>query len=205
VSSIDLNQFESEMWSAVADLEEARRALDTATRKLAEQREATSFSMQRYGAALTIEQLQVSREVVRSLYWEHRDIHAQAIADAFAIKGGGGRVHEYAGSEPFETPCAGGCGIPMRLTARTAPIPTCEDCAARQQAEREEHWRRAAVRQQEEQRKQDEWVRQQLLEGRTTEELYVEMTERWTHGGPLSYLKDMAAMVEAEGAGPNPF
>jgi hypothetical protein len=161
--------------------------------------------MQRYGAALSIEQQQVARDVIRSLYWEHRDLHAQAIADAFAIKGGGGRVHEYAGSEPFETPCAGGCGRPMRLAARTAQIPTCEECTARQHAERDEANRVYALKYQAEQREQDEWVRQQLLEGRTPEELYVEMTERWTHGGPLNYLKDMAALVEAEAAGSNPF
>jgi hypothetical protein len=205
VSNIDLGKFESEMWSAVADLEETRRTIDAATRRLAEQREVASVAMQRYGAALSIEEQPVPREVIRSLYWEHRGLHAQAIAEAFAIKGGGGRVHEYAGSEPFETPCAGGCGRPMRLAARTTQVPTCEECAARQQAEREEMWRENARRHQAEQREQDQWVRQQLLEGRTPEELYVEMMERWTHGGPLNYLKDMAAMVDAEGAGPNPF
>lgn len=77
--------------------------------------------------------------------------------------------------------------------------------AARQQAEREKMWRANARRHQAEQREQDEWVRQQLHEGRTPEELYVEMMERWTHGGPLNYLKNMAAIVDAERAGPKPF
>lgn len=205
MSNIDLEKFESEMWSAVGDLEEARRALDEAARQLADEQERVATALQRYGAALTIEQEKVSRDVIRSLYWEHRDVRAASIADAFALKGGGGRVYEYAGSEPFETPCAGGCGRPVRLTARTAPVPTCEACVERQRTEREAGNREAALRYQREQEEQDEWVRQQLLEGRSPEELYVEMMERWTHGGPLNYLKNMAALVEAEGAGPNPF
>jgi hypothetical protein len=93
----------------------------------------------------------------------------------------------------------------MRLAARTAPIPTCDACAAREKAEREEIWQENARRHHAEQREQDEWVRQQLLDGRSPEELYVEMVERWTQGCPLDYLKNMAAMVDADGAGPNPF
>ncbi|MET3567965.1 hypothetical protein ABIC47_003479 [Leifsonia sp. 563] len=205
MNNIDLDRFESEMWSAVDELEQARRAVDEATRRLAEQRERTNTVMQRYGGALAIEDRQVPQQVVRSLYWEHRDIHAQAIADAFALKGGGGRVHEYAGSEPFETPCAGGCGRPVRLVARTSSVPTCPECAARIEAERQAHFREVALHHQKERQEREEWARRQMLEGRTPEELYVEMTERWVTGGPLPWLKDLAAELETEERGANLF
>jgi hypothetical protein len=188
--------YEAELWTQVLALDAARARIETATRELEAHRDAVDKAMRRYGTVLSLEEKHVSRDVVRRLYWQSRDVRVDSIARAFAIEGGAGQVHSYAGVDHVDVPCPDGCGRTVRLTARTAKLRPCNECEERRkQARHEDHqdWQISSARKI---RERDEWVRSELAAGRTVEELYVELVSPWDTNGPLEKLRTIAAENE---------
>ena len=194
----DPSPFEAAMWTEVAALEQTRRDIDKLQAQLKTQRGTVTEAIGRFGAALQIAELAVPRATIRSLYWEHRDIYVESIAAGFSIEGGATQVHFHAGDSFFDSDCPGGCGRKVRLAARSSPLKPCAECAARRKEEldanhqlwRANHDARIADR--------DAWVRDQLAEGRTPEDLYVEVYGRFDGSGSLEHLHEMAADVDGQ-------
>ena len=191
----DPKPFELTMWNDVAELEKVRLKIEALQGELALARAAVGTSMHRYGAALSISETPVSRAVIRKLYWEHRDVHAESIAKAFAIPGGAGQVHRFAGEHFFDVACPAGCGSMVRLAARTAKIRSCAECEATRQQQANEQFDASRKRAAEKLAERETWIRTQVTQGRTVEELYVELVGRWETNGPLPRLRELAAEV----------
>lgn len=170
-------EYEAIMWQAVAEVAAARALLDEADLRLQQARDAVAPAIRRFGAALDLDDEPVDRETVRVLYWDHPDIRAKDISDAFAIPGGPGAVHQYSGALETTVPCIGGCGSPMRIKNRTnwSTSRLCDDCRARRAEEArgsyEEwlpRWRAIQAAQEQEERA---FIREQQAAGLTPEEI----------------------------------
>ncbi|GLI27525.1 hypothetical protein ARHIZOSPH14_17670 [Agromyces rhizosphaerae] len=166
---------EAQMWRAAAEVAAARAARDEAERRLQLARDAVGPMIQRYGSALDLNNQHVSRETVRALYWDHPDIRARDISDAFAIEGGAAAVHRHSGSSEVVVWCVGGCDTEIRIRSRTSWSDICEPCMARRTQERREAheaWQAQHRAAREADKDRDRvWIREQLSAGRTPEEV----------------------------------
>ncbi|WP_146083910.1 hypothetical protein [Rathayibacter sp. AY1F3] len=190
-TDLDVQPFEDAMWAAVSELARRRAQIQVLEDELKETRNDVDTAIQRYAAALSIEGRPVSRETVRALYWEHSDVRADTIARAFAIKGGAGQVHHYAGVDHVDVPCPDGCGASVRLTSRTAAVKPCASCTARTKERHEGEWE--AVRREQQQRRveRDAWIRSELVKGRSSGDLYAELVGKYETNGPLPMLRQL--------------
>lgn len=135
-----MTDYEQEMWAAAAEVAEARRLIDEAEQRLAAARDSADLSIRRYGAFLALEDEQVSQDTLAALYWQHPDIRAKTIAEAFGIRGGASMVHKLTGTNGGAVPCAEGCGNTLRIESRTGGSyrRTCPECSARFRAQNAE-------------------------------------------------------------------
>ncbi|MFE6967220.1 hypothetical protein ACFVAJ_19225 [Agromyces sp. NPDC057679] len=170
-------EYESRMWDAAAEVAAARRLLDEADRRLQLARDAVAPAIRRYGAALGLDDRKVDREVIRALYWDHPDIRAKDISDAFAIHGGPGAVHLLTGASEAQVPCVDGCGTMMRITNRSSwsQARLCGPCKAartdRAQQRYEEGYARHEANRAREEAEDRAWVREQLEAGLTPQQM----------------------------------
>jgi hypothetical protein len=193
--SIDPEPYERAMWEQVASLEGKVAEIAALQEELADSRAALSVSMQRYGTVLALEGLTVPTTVVRKLYWEHRDIHASAIAESFGLRGGGSQVHSHAGEGYFDFPCPGGCGATVRLTARTSKERRCGACESRWQRSMEERHAARAADYARQNAEQEAYIRAELSKGRTAGDLYAELVGQYETNGPLPRLEALEREV----------
>lgn len=194
-NQIDVQPFEDDMWRAAAVLDSKREQMRALEVELQDARDVVDCAMQRYGAALSIDGRTISREAVRALYWEHGDVRADSIARAFAIKGGAGQVHRYAGTEHVDFPCPGGCGRPVRLTARTAAVRSCSACVTATEERRARDLAAHLVRVREQRVEREAWIRSELSKGRSSGDLYAEMVGQYETNGSLPLLQQLEAEI----------
>jgi hypothetical protein len=192
----DTERFELSMWAEVGRLERLKRDRDEAEERFQAQRAAVAVAMKNFGAAANIAEQAIPVSIIRSLYWEHRDIAAQDIAEAFGIHGGA-QVHRYAGTFA-DFPCPAGCGRTVRLTARTAQLRPCEECADRVEREREAWWEETRKRQRAEAAERDAWIESQLRAGQTVGDVYTSLVAPLETGGPLPIIEKIAAELETD-------
>lgn len=195
-SEFDPSPFEAAMWAEVNALEQTRLDIDRLQAELKEKRGIVTDAIRRYGAALQIAELPVPREAIRSLYWEHRDVFVESIATGFGIEGGATQVHLHAGDSFFDADCPGGCGKKVRLSARSSPLRPCSECTERISRQRAEDHAAWIVRDDARRADRDGWIRTQLAEGRTAEDLYVDLHGRFDASGSLEHLRELAAEVD---------
>lgn len=194
-TDLDVQPFEDAMWAAVSELARKRAQIRALEDELQAKRNDVDTAIQRYAAALSIQGRPVSRETVRALYWEHSEVRADTIARAFAIKGGAGRVHHYAGVDHVDVPCPDGCGSSVRLTARTAAVKPCASCTAATKERREREWEVVRREQQQKRIERDAWIRSELEKGRSSGDLYAELVGKYETNGPLPMLQQLEAEV----------
>ena len=191
----DIKPFELAMWADVASLADRRTKIEELQLELAAARDSLTESMRRYGAALSIDESPVPHGVIRKLYWEHRDIHADSIARAFALSGGAGQVHRFAGENYYDLPCPAGCGTTVRLTSRSAAVRPCVACATareEQLAAHRDEQRELSARARAD---YEARMRSEIKAGRTAEQIYAEHADRYETGSQLPWLRKLEAEI----------
>ncbi len=118
------------------DLAEAHRRIDELRRRADEAAELAKLiqgeahhALRLYGSPFIRDEEGPPRDVIRFLYWDCPKIHAQEIARAFGIHGGGGKVHEFAGSDGITPVTCRDCGKTRTREHRTEGSEyVCGDC-----------------------------------------------------------------------------
>jgi hypothetical protein len=199
----DPEPYELAMWADVATLADKRTKIEELQLELAAARDSLTESMRRYGAALSIDEAPIPHGVIRKLYWEHRDIHADSIARAFALPGGAGQVHRFAGENYYDLPCPAGCGKTVRLTSRSAPVRPCAACAAAREKRLAAQWEQHRETSARAHADYEARMRSEFKAGRTAEQIYAEHADRYEIGSQLPWLRELEAEVKgAEDAAP---
>lgn len=191
--AFDSSPYEHEMWESVGAVAAKRIELEEVKQQLEEAKTAAAEKLRRYGAALNLDGLPVPRQTVRSLYWENRDIPADAIAKAFALPGGAPQVYKHAGEAGIDLPCPGGCGRSVHLSARTAALKRCDVCQTAWQQNSDAMWAENSRLRELKRAEQEAYIRQQLMDGQTPEEIYLD-----TFADPRDGTIDRIRILDAE-------
>lgn len=138
------------------DLIAARENLHQAQERLTAARDAVHSQVRATGLAFLRAGLPYPVDVMRSLYWDYPEVHAEALAHAFGLRSAS-QVYEVVDPDNRSIPCGNGCGADVVRSVRNrsdvkpstywrggSKDPTwCEDCRERARPDEERRAREA--------------------------------------------------------------